>query len=80
MERADTRGRIPPSGHASHKGTSDQPNVNLNGAFGVEASDPTTEPEAALLEGAMTNTTRTEEFVNYPPATDTKEQLVLAVI
>jgi hypothetical protein len=35
----------------------------------VSAADKSVEPEDALLEGAITNTTRIEEFVDYPPAT-----------
>ncbi|NMG18412.1 hypothetical protein [Brasilonema bromeliae] len=58
-----------PSGHANHKGTSDKPNVNAEGQINVSAADKSVEPEDALLEGAMTNTTRTQEFVDYPPAT-----------
>jgi hypothetical protein len=58
-----------PSGHANHKGTSDKPNVNASGQINVSAADKSVEPEDALLEGAMTNTTRTQEFVDYPPAT-----------
>lgn len=57
-----------PSGHASHKGTSNKPNVNAPGQLG-EAADPSIDPQEELLEGAMTNTTRTQEFVDFPPAT-----------
>lgn len=59
-----------PSGHASHKGTSDKPNVNASGQINVSAADKTVDPEDALLEGATTNTTRTQEFVDFPPALD----------
>ena len=57
-----------PSGHASHKGTSDKPNVNASGQINVSAADKSVDPEDALLEGATTNTTRTQEFVDFPPA------------
>ncbi|MFH7027971.1 MAG: hypothetical protein ACHBN1_21870 [Heteroscytonema crispum UTEX LB 1556] len=56
-----------PAGHANHKGTSDKPNVNANGIIG-EAADKSVDPEDVLLEGVTTNTTRTQEFVDYPPA------------
>jgi hypothetical protein len=62
-----------PSGHASHKSTSDKPNVNASGLTG-EASDQSTDPEEILLEGATTNTTRTQEFVDFPPATQRPEE------
>jgi len=58
-----------PSGHANHKGTSDKPNVNAEGQINVSAADKSVDPEDVLLEGATTNTTRTQEFVDYPPAT-----------
>ncbi|HEY9625103.1 MAG TPA: hypothetical protein V6C78_32560 [Crinalium sp.] len=61
-----------PSGHASHKGTSDKPNVNAPGVVG-EASDKSSDPEDVLLEGATTNTTRTQEFVDFPPALERPE-------
>lgn len=57
-----------PSGHASHKGTSDKPNTNAEGQIDI-AADKAVNPEDILPEGAMTNTTRTQEFVDYPPAT-----------
>ncbi|MBW4643201.1 MAG: hypothetical protein KME23_09430 [Goleter apudmare HA4340-LM2] len=56
------------SGHASHKGTSDKPNTNTEGRLD-DAADKSVNPEDLLLEGATTNTTRTQEFVDYPPAT-----------
>ena len=56
-----------PSGHASHKGTSDKPNINAEGQVD-SAADKTIDPEDLLPEGATTNTTRTQEFVDYPPA------------
>jgi hypothetical protein len=56
-----------PAGHANHKGTSDKPNVNANGLIG-EAADKSGDAEDILLEGVTTNTTRTQEFVDYPPA------------
>ncbi|BAZ51723.1 hypothetical protein NIES4103_43810 [Nostoc sp. NIES-4103] len=58
-----------PGGHASHKGTSDKPNTNAEGRMD-EAADKSVNPEDILLEGATTNTTRTLEFVDYPPATE----------
>jgi hypothetical protein len=57
-----------PSGHASHKGTSDKPNINASGQL-EEAADKSIDPEDILPEGITTNTTRTKEFVDYPPAT-----------
>lgn len=57
-----------PGGHASHKGTSAKPNTNAEGKID-DATDDIREPEARLLEGVVTNTTRTQEFVDYPPAT-----------
>lgn len=57
-----------PGGHASHKGTGDKPNVNTNGTID-EAADKSLNPEDVLQEGILTNTTRTQEFVDYPPAT-----------
>ncbi|MEH1970530.1 hypothetical protein [Nostoc sp.] len=59
-----------PSGHASHKGSSDKPNVNAAGQINVSAADKSVNPEDVLLEGATTNTTRTQELVDYPPATE----------
>lgn len=56
-----------PSGHANHKGTSDKPNTNATGQIDT-AADKAVNPEDVLLEGSSTNTTRTEEFVDYPPA------------
>jgi len=63
-----------PSGHASHKGTSDKPNVNAEGVIN-DASDKSVNPEDLLLEG-QTNaeTLRTEEAVNYPPATQRPDE------
>ncbi|ARV57792.1 hypothetical protein BZZ01_03335 [Nostocales cyanobacterium HT-58-2] len=57
-----------PSGHANHKGTSDKPNVNTSGQINLSAADKSVEPEDVLQEGIVTNTTRTQEFVDYPPA------------
>ncbi|MBW4689839.1 MAG: hypothetical protein KME40_33310 [Komarekiella atlantica HA4396-MV6] len=58
-----------PSGHASHKGTSDKPNVNANGVIN-DAADKSVSPEDLLSE-EQTNTEvhRVEESVKYPPAT-----------
>ncbi|MDP5337498.1 MAG: hypothetical protein NWQ28_02850 [Nodularia sp. (in: cyanobacteria)] len=56
-----------PSGHASHKGTSDKPNTNTEGRMDI-AADKSINPEDVLPEGASTNTTRIQEFVDYPPA------------
>ena len=55
-----------PSGHANHIGTSDKPNINAEGQ--INMADKTVDPENELLEGITTNTTRTQEFVDYPPA------------
>ena len=56
-----------PSGHASHKGTSDKPNTNTEGSMDI-AADKSINPDEVLPEGASTNRTRTQEFVDYPPA------------
>ncbi|MBE9205275.1 hypothetical protein IQ244_01765 [Nostoc sp. LEGE 06077] len=56
-----------PGGHASHKGSGDKPNTNAEGLMDM-AADKNVNPEDELLEGATTNTTRTQEFVDYPPA------------
>ncbi|MBE9049375.1 hypothetical protein IQ243_02965 [Nostocales cyanobacterium LEGE 11386] len=58
-----------PSGHASHKGTSDKPNTNADGRMD-DAADKSINPEDVLPEGVTTNTTRTQEFVDYPAATE----------
>ncbi|AFZ24120.1 hypothetical protein Cylst_1868 [Cylindrospermum stagnale PCC 7417] len=60
--------KVMPSGHASHKGTGDKPNTNTEGRMDT-AADKSVNPEDQLLEGATTNTTRTQEFIDYPPAT-----------
>jgi hypothetical protein len=59
--------KIMPGGHASHKGSSNKPNINAEGKIDT-ATDKSLDPEARLLEGVVTNTTRTQEFVDYPPA------------
>jgi hypothetical protein len=58
-----------PGGHASHKSTSNKPNTNANGIID-DAADTTVDPEALLPED-LTNveTLRTDEYVDYPPAT-----------
>ncbi len=63
-----------PSGHASHKSTSDKPNVNANGVLD-DAANRDVEPEELLPEG-ITNaeTLRTDEYVNYPPATQRPDE------
>lgn len=53
--------------NASHKSNSDKPNTNAPGQMDI-AADKSTNPEDVLPEGVMTNTTRTQEFVDYPPA------------
>ena len=65
----ELRGKIMPSGHANHKGTSDKPNVNANGVID-DAVDKTVTPEELLPEN-LTNaeTLKVDEAVNYPPAT-----------
>lgn len=40
-----------PSGHASHKGTSDKPNINAAGQINT-AADKTVDPQDVLPEGA----------------------------
>lgn len=56
-----------PGGHASHKGSSTKPNTNAEGIID-DAADPSLDGEEILLEGATTNTIRTQEFVDFPPA------------
>lgn len=57
-----------PGGHASHKSTSNKPNTNANGVID-DAADTTVEPENLLPENLTnTETLRTDEFVDYPPA------------
>lgn len=55
-----------PSGHASHKGTSDKPNPNAPGQIDTATN---TEPQDVLSEETTAGTERTQEAVNYPPAT-----------
>lgn len=62
-----------PSGHANHKGTSDKPNTNTTNQQDI-AADKSTDPADVLPEGATTNTTRTDEFVDYPPAYQRPEE------
>ncbi|MBD2450266.1 hypothetical protein H6G76_24515 [Nostoc sp. FACHB-152] len=62
-----------PSGHASHKGTGNKPNTNADGILDM-AADDNVNPEDVLLEGATTNITRTQEFVDYPPATQRPDE------
>ncbi|BAT53374.1 unknown protein [Nostoc sp. NIES-3756] len=58
-----------PGGHASHKGTGAKPNINSNGVIG-EAADQSLEPEDLLPEElTTTETLRTDEYVDFPPAT-----------
>lgn len=56
-----------PGGHANHKGSSTKPNTNAPGIID-DAADPSINGEEELLEGATTNTVRTQEFVDFPPA------------
>jgi hypothetical protein len=57
-----------PGGHASHKSTSNKPNTNANGVID-DAADTTVAPEDLLPENLTnTETLRTDEFVDYPPA------------
>lgn len=57
-----------PGGHASHKGTSDKPNVNSPSVI-AEAADKTLEPNDLLREEVTNNAaSRAKEFVDYPPA------------
>lgn len=59
-----------PGGRASHKGTSNKPNVNAAGVIG-EASDQSTTPEDLLPEEVTTNAAhRADQALNYPPATE----------
>lgn len=58
-----------PGGHANHKGSADKPNVNANGQINLSAADKSSNPEDILQEGVLTTETiRTDEFVDYPPA------------
>ncbi|MDZ8189581.1 MAG: hypothetical protein RMX96_32680 [Nostoc sp. ChiSLP02] len=63
-----------PGGNASHKGSSDKPNVNASGQINGSAADKSTDPDDVLLEGITTNTTRTQEFVDFPPALERPNQ------
>ncbi|MBD2439021.1 hypothetical protein [Nostoc sp. FACHB-110] len=56
-----------PGGHASHQGTGNKPNTNADSIMDM-AADESVNPEDVLLEGATTNITRTQEFVDFPPA------------
>ena len=59
-----------PAGRANNKGTSDKPNVNANGQLNMNsAADKSVDPKDVLPEGITTNTTRTQEYVDFPPAT-----------
>ncbi|WP_066382341.1 MULTISPECIES: hypothetical protein [unclassified Anabaena] len=63
-----------PGGHASHKGTSDKPNVNAEGVLD-DAVDKSVTPEELLPEDLTnTETLRSSEYVNYPPAIQRPEQ------
>ncbi|MEC4815411.1 MAG: hypothetical protein SAK29_19350 [Scytonema sp. PMC 1069.18] len=65
------------SGHASHKGTSDKPNVNANADndLTLSAADKISDPQDVLPERVMTTeTVRTDEFVDYPPATQRPDE------
>ncbi|MBW4451460.1 MAG: hypothetical protein KME55_01600 [Nostoc indistinguendum CM1-VF10] len=57
-----------PGGHASHKSTSNKPNINANGVID-DAADESLNPDDLLSE-EQTNTEihRVEESVKYPPA------------
>ncbi|MBD2244072.1 hypothetical protein [Nostoc sp. FACHB-888] len=59
-----------PGGHASHKSTSNKPNINANGVID-DAADESLNPDDLLSE-EQTNTEvhRVEESVKYPPATE----------
>ena len=57
-----------PGGHASHKGSSNKPNTNAPGIID-DAVDTGVNPEDLLPENLTnTETLRTDEFVDYPPA------------
>lgn len=57
-----------PGGQASHKGTSDKPNTNAEGQVDI-AVDKGVQPQEVLSEDTMADAKRTEEAVEYPPAT-----------
>jgi hypothetical protein len=61
-----------PGGHASHKGSGTKPNTNASGILD-DAADSSLEGDELLLEGATTNTIRTQEFVDFPPALERPE-------
>lgn len=61
-----------PGGHASHKGSGTKPNTNASGILD-DAADSSLEGDELLLEGATTNTIRTQEFVDFPPAVERPE-------
>ncbi len=63
-----------PGGHASHKGTGAKPNINSNGVIS-EAADQSLEAEDLLPEELVrTETLRTDEYVDFPPATERPEK------
>ncbi|XWK89556.1 MAG: hypothetical protein U7127_05700 [Phormidium sp.] len=63
-----------PSGHASHKGSSNKPNTNANDVF-VSAADDSVEPEDILREEVLNSEVhRAEEYVDFPPALERPQQ------
>lgn len=62
-----------PGGHASHKGTSDKPNTNAAGQ--IDTASKEVDPKDILPEDIVA-TDRTQEAVNYPPATQRPEKKV----
>lgn len=56
-----------PSGHASHKGSSNKPNINSSGIID-EGADTEVVLEQVVPEDLMPYTTRMDEAVEYPPA------------
>ena len=64
-----------PGGQASHKGTGNKPNVNASGVIG-EAADATSNPDEILGDVTVTESTRTDEYVDFPPALERPEEKV----
>jgi hypothetical protein len=62
-----------PSGHASHKGTSDKPNTNAAGQVD-SAADKSVAPQDVLSEAETTDAQRLEEAVVNPAATERPDQ------
>lgn len=56
-----------PGGNASHKGSSAKPNTNAAGQ--IDTAADAVKPQDVLPEELTADIERTQEFVDYPPAT-----------